>query len=154
MKKCIGKDILENDDEVMEPRGDEGGNTETPSKQKIHREIQYKYWSFTLNNFEMETVKTLESILQGECMWYIFQEETGESGTPHLQGTLYLKNKQRLNQLKVWCKQIHWEATRSVKASIAYCLKEESRTGSSGVTGLKSPKRSWYMSHGGGKMML
>lgn len=103
-----------------------GGNTETPvasSKQKP----QYKYWSFTFNNFD--EIEHLEHILQSECEWYVFQEETGENGTPHLQGTLCLKERQRLTQIKCWDHRIHWEPTKCVKASVAYCQKKETRTG-------------------------
>ena len=152
-KNTVFLDLPENTLETKETEGDEGGNTGSPSKAKsLSRDLQYKYWSFTWNNFEMETVETVETILRGECIWYIFQEEVGESGTPHLQGTLYLKDKQRLGQLKCWCRQIHWEATRSVKASIAYCLKEDTRTGKQWCFGIDIPKeikvhepRGWHM---------
>ena len=110
--------------ETIETLRDGAGNTESaPKANTCSQDTQYKYWCFTWNNYEVETIETIETILQGECKWYIFQEETGEKGeTPHLQGIIYLKEKQRLSQLKVWCKQIHWEQTKSVKASIAYCL--------------------------------
>ncbi len=143
-KKCIDLDLDEPPKivETMETSGDGDGNTDSSPKAKVHsRDNQYKYWCFTWNNYDMETMETMETILRGECKWYIFQEETGEKEeTPHLQGIIYLKEKQRLNQLKVWCKQIHWEPTKSVKASIAYCLKEETRTGRQWSYGIDIPQ--------------
>jgi len=91
--------------------------------------IQHKYWCFTLNNYEESDIRLLCEIMEYECEWYIFQEETGESGTPHLQGTINLSKRQRLSQLKKWHNKIHWEWTKCVKASIEYCQKYESRSG-------------------------
>lgn len=51
----------------------------------------------------------------------MFQEEIGEAGTPHLQGLLHNQNQVALSTLKGWNLRIHWEPTRDIKASIAYC---------------------------------
>ena len=113
------------------------GNTESrPSKQSN----QYNYWFFTFNNYTVEQIEQLEQVLRHECKWYIFQEETGEEGTPHLQGTISLKVKQRLTQLKVINVAIHWEPTKCVKASIEYCTKYESRTGRIYYHGIEIPE--------------
>jgi len=103
-----------------------GGNTETPAKKQG---TQYNYWFFTYNNYKIEQIEQIEQILRHECKWYVFQEETGKEGTNHLQGTICLKVKQRMTQLKRIEPSIHWEATKSVKASIEYCTKYESRSG-------------------------
>lgn len=122
--------------EQVEIVGDGGGNTEiTPVK----RETQHKYWCFTYNNPE-GAVERLEQILKTEVTWYVFQEETGDSGTPHYQGTLCLQQRQRRSQLSKLEPAIHWEPTRSVKASIAYCSKEESRTGAIFSYGIDLPE--------------
>lgn len=71
----------------------------------------------------------MEQVLKHECKWFIFQEETGDEGTPHLQGTLSLLKKKRLTELKALNPTIHWEATKSVTASMTYCTKHASRTG-------------------------
>ena len=63
------------------------------------------------------------------CKKYIFQEEEGKEGTKHLQGSISLKIKARLTELKKWDSRIHWECTKNVKAADAYCCKEETRAG-------------------------
>lgn len=52
---------------------------------------------------------------------YVFQEEVGASGTPHLQGLIHNKNQVALSTLKGWNLRVHWEATRDIKSSITYC---------------------------------
>lgn len=96
---------------------------------KSKQGTQYKYWFFTYNNYKVETIETIETILRNECDWYVFQEETGESGTKHLQGTICLKRKQRLSEIKKWDTEIHWENTKAVSKSIVYCSKVATRTG-------------------------
>jgi len=102
--------------------------------------LQYVYWCFTYNNYTVETIETVETIFSHECKWYMFQEETGENGTPHLQGTICLNKKQRLSELKKIDPKIHWEPTKSVKASIEYCSKYQTRTGRLYSKGVKLPK--------------
>lgn len=98
----------------------------------------YRYWSFTWNNYD--DPEGLAYLLKAECTWYIYQEEMGTNGTPHLQGTICLEKKQRLTSLKRINPKIHWEATKSVKASVAYCLKEDSRSGKQWVYGIDVPQ--------------
>jgi hypothetical protein len=114
------------------------GNTKTRASKQ---ELQYTFWFFTLNNYKVEQVEQIEQIFQHECKWYIFQEETGSEGTPHLQGTVSLKKKQRLSELKRIDPSIHWEATKSVKASIEYCTKYETRSGKIFSHGISLPEK-------------
>lgn len=114
------------------------GNTESGARK---RETQYTYWCFTLNNYKVEQVEQMEQVLRHECRWYIFQEEVGAEGTPHLQGTLCLKVKQRMTQLKVIDRAIHWEPTKSVAASKVYCSKEATSTGRIYTYGVEVPER-------------
>jgi len=107
----------------------------------ISSPYQHKYWCFTLNNYTNEQIEHIEHIFKYECLWYIFQEEAGENNTPHLQGTLCLKERQRMTSLKQWCPAIHWEPTRSVKASIVYCTKHESRIGKIYSKGVDIPEQ-------------
>jgi len=124
--------------EQIEIDRDGPGNTESgPSTQGL----QATYWCFTYNNYEVEQIEMIETILRHICDWWVFQEETGESGTKHLQGVLRLKKRARLTEMKkVWDAGIHWEITKSVKASIAYCTKLESRTGKIFSYGVKLPE--------------
>lgn len=111
----------------------ETGNTKTQS-------LPFNYWCFTWNNYEIDQIDQIDQIFKHECDWYVFQEEIGENGTPHLQGTLKLKVRQRLSAIKKWCKQIHWEPTKYVSASVAYCTKEASRSGKQWIHGIKLPE--------------
>ncbi len=105
------------------------GNTRRPSPSK--------HWCFTVNNYNSEDIiKIIGSIgssgLDYGCSpKYIFQEETGENGTPHLQGYVNFDRKVRANCVFKWprAKRIHWEKCRSPKHAINYCRKEQSRTG-------------------------
>lgn len=86
-----------------------------------------KHWVFTLNNHTKDDINFLmsdSSIEQLSC-----QEETGESGTPHLQG--YLKFKTKKRPLSVFGKQFkaHWEKCRRIKEAIEYTQKLDTRTG-------------------------
>jgi hypothetical protein len=111
------------------------GNTEKQSLQK-------DYWCFTYNNYTIEKIEQLVQIFSHECDWYIFQEENGEeTGTPHLQGTLKLKKRQRMTALKKWNVKISWKPTKSVSASMTYCTKEKTRTGRQWVHGIKIPEK-------------
>lgn len=88
--------------ETLETRGNMEGNT------KISRVVPGLYWCFTLNNWSKEELETLETNFKKEEIEYIFSEEIGESGTPHLQGFIKSKKKIRPNE-KFGNKRIHWE---------------------------------------------
>lgn len=111
----------------------EDGNTISSSagnkiSSKVKQVNQLKEWCFTFNNYTVEQIETIETKFREICVKYVFQEEMGEKGTPHLQGYIALKKRMRPSEFKL-PKQIHWEATRNSEASIAYCQKEESRNG-------------------------
>ncbi len=103
-KKEIGKD----------------GNT----KAKARRPSQFYQWFFTLNNYTKLDILHLKMRFIKMCKWWVFEEETGKEGTQHLQGNISLKVKLRQSSIIKWDKRIHWEKTRNVEASIAYCQKE------------------------------
>jgi hypothetical protein len=115
----------------------EGGNTKTPSLKCISPS---KQWCFTYNNYKIEDICSIVSILKDNKCKYVFQEETGESGTIHLQGSVMFDNKVRPMSIFKMFKGIHWEKTKDLKASIAYCCKEESRTGQI-FTNIPLPKK-------------
>lgn len=126
--------------EHLEHNRDAGGNTETPAKKDTKQGSQHSYWCFTLNNYDTEQIERIEQVLKHETKWYVFQAEVGENGTPHLQGTICLKVRQRLTQLKAIDPKIHWEPTKSVKASVAYCTKQETSSGERWVHGIDLPE--------------
>lgn len=94
-----------------------GGNTKNP---------RCRSWCFTWNNYE--NIKILEKKLN-DIGNYVFQEETGDNGTKHLQGVVNLKNQKTFNQVKSIEVKAHWEPCRNLKKSIEYCTKLDTRTG-------------------------
>ncbi len=96
------------------------GNTKTTTR----RPSQLYQWFFTLNNYTDLDILHLKMRFNKMCKWYIFEEETGKEGTPHLQGNISLTKKLRFTSISKWDKRIHWESTRNVEASIEYCRKE------------------------------
>lgn len=82
-------------------------------------------WFFTLNNFmESEIIS-----LQNDSYEYVFQEETGKNGTPHLQGLICMKNAVSLQHMKNINSRAHWEICKNKNAAKNYCIKDETRTG-------------------------
>lgn len=90
-----------------------------------------KCWVFTLNNYTEEEVTTLNELLDGEDVKYaIYQKETGDSGTRHLQGYFELARKKRLQPVKNWLgiDRIHLEKRRGSRDQARdYCRKLDSR---------------------------
>lgn len=82
-------------------------------------------FTFTLNNYTNDDINMIKEF---KCQ-YIFQEETGESGTKHLQGMLYFTNAVSFNTVKTMLPRAHIEKMKSKIASIKYCSKEDTRTG-------------------------
>lgn len=83
-----------------------------------------KRWCFTFNNWEekeyIETIDKFKAISAN----YIVGKETGESGTPHLQGYIELEKRFRPSELKL-SKKIHWEKCKgSPEENIKYCSKD------------------------------
>lgn len=86
--------------------------------------IQSLKWCFTLNNYDLNDIKNLEQKFTLECDKYIFECETGDSGTPHLQGFILFKKKRRPSELKL-SNKIHWEKCKgSEQENILYCSKD------------------------------
>jgi len=114
-------DNLDKMDEMDKSKFRGVGNTKQPR-------TRVKNWCFTLNNYTLDEIKELETWFDGKGL-YVFQEETGDSGTPHLQGFVTFNERIDLSKLVKINRRIHWEVSRNVEASRMYCYKEESRTG-------------------------
>lgn len=122
-KVCLPK--LKNSVPVV-PDG-EGNTNSSPSSNPPKVSISpAKNWCFTYNNYT--DVPMFQNLLLSLCSKFVFQEETGENGTEHLQGYCEFKKKERPKSV-IKIDKIHWEITRDVKASIAYCSKVDTRTG-------------------------
>lgn len=118
---------------TMEINGDDQlsvvGNTKSTTDAE-KREGQYLYWSFTWNDYTMETMEITFNILKHECAWYVIQEEVAPTtGREHLQGCVYLKKKRRHTEVFRWNKDIHWSVTVAITASAYYCSREDKRHG-------------------------
>lgn len=79
-------------------------------------------WCMTLNNWTQEEYDDLKN--KGD--YGIMGKEVGDSGTHHLQGFIYFKNKASLKQLKEISKRAHWEIARgTIEQASTYCGKDK-----------------------------
>jgi len=94
-----------------------------------------KHWCFTLNNHTEENINRLldDSSIEQLSM----QEETGETGTPHLQGYLKFKTKRRPLSIFKNDFKAHWEKCKHITEAIKYTQKSDTRTGKQFVKGLR-----------------
>lgn len=107
--------------------------------------VQSKYWSFTWNNYTEKGAKDLEILLKSKCAKFRFQSEVGASGTPHLQGHVEMTKKGRWSEFKA-PKDIHWDRVRNIKASEAYCIKNDTWDGKIRVEyGFPKPKKEYIV---------
>lgn len=122
-------------------------DTETTTKTddtKTERN-RHSYWTFVWNNAPIgqRIMGFFKSVLKHECHWFVWQVETGEQGTEHLQGTLYLKKPKRRSAMKKLSKKIHWEATIAIPGSAVYASKLETRTGPITHWGIEVPPQTF-----------
>lgn len=83
---------------------------------------QFKSRSFcyTLNNPVDEEV-TYQAI---PCAYHVYGRETGESGTPHLQGLIQFPNPRSFSSIRKLLGRAHVEVCKDLQASITYCKKD------------------------------
>ena len=98
-----------------------------------------KHWCFTFNNYSEDDIKTFEEVSSNSSKRYVFQEELGENGTPHLQG--YIEFIDKVRPKNMYDTKIHWEKCRNIKNSIAYCSKEDTRNGKVYCHNIRIPKK-------------
>lgn len=103
------------------------GNTSSKGARK--KQIsQRMHWFFTFNNYLNSDIDGLDALFKEICTDWVFQEEVGDSGTPHLQGVIKLKKPMRFTEFTPNL-TIHWEPVKRLQESITYCTKERSHTG-------------------------
>lgn len=104
--------------ETMEMIGAMDGNT------KLSRVVPGMYWVFTLNNYSKEEMETLVTSFEENNIKYVFGEEVGACGTPHLQG--FIQSEKKIRPLeKFKNKRIHWEKCKGSKdQNEKYCTKD------------------------------
>ena len=98
-----------------------------PAQQRLQdKQQRHRRFCFTWNNYPLDAEEHLRCFFerkQGEYM--VVGRETGESGTPHLQGYVCLKHAITFAALKKYFPQIHIERARgSPKQNQAYCTKD------------------------------
>jgi len=84
-------------------------------------------WCFTLNNYSVAESERCAAFLVGDrCVYGVVGRETGEAGTPHLQGFLILTAPQRLSFLRSnLSDRAHYEVARGTsKEASDYCKKD------------------------------
>lgn len=105
--------------------GADDGNTRSSSVSEVKRVNPAKYWCFTFNNYPENFEELMVQPLRVHAKKWVFQQETGESGTPHLQG--FVEFSKRVRPKNMFPRSIHWEKCRDITASIKYCSDPEKR---------------------------
>jgi len=99
-------------------------------EQKINDDVTFdnykaargRNWCYTLNNYSEGELTYLTKL---DCVYHIFGKEVGESGTPHLQGTVCFVNAKSFKAVKgIIGQHAHLEPVISLPDSIEYCKKE------------------------------
>jgi len=80
-----------------------------------------RQWLYTLNNY---TEDEEQAIQQTPCVYHVYGREVGDSGTPHLQGTIRFATLKSLVQMKKIQPRAHWEPAKKIHDSIEYCKKD------------------------------
>lgn len=107
------------------------GNTKVEARD-INNEKKIKRarnWIWTWNNYEEDDKINMKNWCEEECEDYVFQEETGENGTKHLQGFWCFKNARHFESLKKKWGKMHIEKAKNAQAARNYCGKDETRSG-------------------------
>jgi len=116
--------------------GGETGNTQSVSLKQVPKR---KMHFFTWNNPTEDEIGGLLSYFNSNALKYRIQEETGENGTPHLQGCVAFDKEMRST---VWDKTSrgHYEKLKgSWNDAVTYCSKDETRTGKEWSKGVAKP---------------
>lgn len=98
-------------------------NTKTSAK----RDTECRCWFFTWNNYVFDDLCDLETWILEKKPMCVFQEEVGESETPHIQGCFKLKSSIRFSTLKKRFPEVHWEKCKNWEKAIQYCSKSDTR---------------------------
>lgn len=82
-------------------------------------------WVLVLNNYTDDEFKMLEQHFNKINSTYIIGKEIGESGTPHLQMYLEVKNPISFNALKKLNERLHIEKAKgTIEQNMEYCKKD------------------------------
>lgn len=102
-----------------------------------------KHVCFTHNNPVREDEERYRDLVPSLANYVVFGRETGDSGTPHLQGFIKWDLAKTYREIHRLCPGAHVEGARSPVAAIKYCKKdgdfEEYGTCPRGTTGANRP---------------
>lgn len=85
-----------------------------------------KSWVFTVNNWTQNQLDALEELGKSDDVSYLVAgKETGESGTPHLQGCITLRKAKRRTGMSVLIPHAWLAPARALIKARAYCMKED-----------------------------
>ena len=111
---CASKPARSTTRSAARKQASKGAHNNTPEmSSSAPTTTQSKTWCWTLNSY----VSTDLPAVVDACSWAIWSEEEGESGTPHLQGYLVLKNKTRLSGVKALFKDYTWVHIEAARGS-------------------------------------
>jgi len=81
-------------------------------------------WCFTINNYTDADTVMVRSLVH-DSIYIIAGRETGENGTPHIQGYVYFANPRALTSVKKKLPRAHLEAQKGTNAQASeYCKKD------------------------------
>lgn len=86
-------------------------------------EVRSRGWCITCNNPLKEDIELVEGL---PADYVIYEFETGDNGTLHLQGYLYFKSQKSFKKIgKLLSKKFHYEAQKGTKIeALVYCMKD------------------------------
>lgn len=88
--------------------------------------VAYKYWMVTINNPTDDDLNKCRIVADEHAVYSVFAKEVGESGTPHVQGFVALKQRMRLTGLKKLLPRARLDACKgSTFSASMYCKKGE-----------------------------
>lgn len=105
-----------------------------------------KKWVFTLNNYTQGEIDLIAGVAESEHVDYlIFGKETGENGTPHLQGYVIFSERKRLSQVRaILSTRAHYEVSRGTpKEASDYCKKDNDYTEFGALPGGQGTRTDW-----------
>lgn len=88
---------------------------------------RYRDYVFTVNNYTEEDECQVYAMPWEvkDCRYIVVGKETGESGTPHLQGYISFHQPKSLKQLREWFPTAHFENRKGTPAQASdYCKKD------------------------------
>jgi len=88
--------------------------------------VAYKYWMVTINNPTDDDLTQCRVVADEHTVYSVFAKEVGESGTPHVQGFIALKERMRLTALSKLLKRAYLAPCKgSTFSASMYCKKGE-----------------------------